>query len=119
MVQDLTAENFRQEVLESPVPVLVDFWSPACAPCQRIAPVIEEIAGEAGGKFRVAKANAWEQPELAARYRVSAVPTVLVFQGGAVVNTLVGYQDKRRLLEALRAALDVSLGRVGWTAVER
>jgi thioredoxin 1 len=67
----------------------------------------------------VGKINAWEQPELAARYRVSAVPTILVFQGGAVVNTLVGYQDKRRLLEALQPALDVPTGRLGWTAVER
>jgi thioredoxin 1 len=106
MVQELTADNFQQAVIDSAVPVLVDFWSPGCIPCQRIAPVIDELAAEAGGRFRVGKVNAWEEQGLAVRYRISAVPTLLVFQGGAVVNTLVGYQDKRRLLEALKAALD-------------
>ena len=105
MLLELTTDNFQGEVIESAVPVLVDFWSPTCAPCRRIAPVLDEIAGEAGGKFRVGKVNAWEQQALAVRYRISAVPTLLVFKGGAVVNTLVGYQDKRRLLEALRPAL--------------
>ena len=106
MVQELTAESFRKDVLESAVPVLVDFWSPSCAPCRRIAPVIDELAAEAGGRFRVGKVNAWEEQGLAVRYRISAVPTLLVFKGGAVVNTLVGYQDKRKLLEALKPALD-------------
>jgi thioredoxin 1 len=106
MVQELTTENFPKDVLESAVPVLVDFWSPGCAPCRRMAPVIDEVAGQAGGQFRVGKVNAWEQPALAAQYRISAVPTILVFKGGAVVNTLVGYQDKRRLLEALKLALN-------------
>jgi thioredoxin 1 len=101
MVLELNADNFQREVIESALPVLVDFWSPTCAPCRRIAPVIDEMAGESGGRFRVGKVNAWEQPDLAVRYRISAVPTLLVFQGGEVVNTLVGYQDKRRLLEAL------------------
>jgi thioredoxin 1 len=106
MVQELTADNFRQTVIDSAIPVLVDFWSPGCIPCQRIAPVIDELAAEAGGRFRVGKVNAWEEQGLAVRYRISAVPTLVVFKGGAVVNTLVGYQDKRRLLEALKAALD-------------
>ena len=106
MVQELTADNFQREVIDSAVPVLVDFWSHNCAPCRRIAPVIDEIASEAGGRFRVGKVNAWEEQGLAVRYRISAVPTLLLFKGGAVVNTLVGYQDKRKLLEALKAALD-------------
>ena len=109
MVQELTVDNFQQVVVDSPVPVLVDFWSPTCAPCRRIAPVIDELAAEAGGRFRVGKVNAWEEQNLAVRYRVSAVPTLLVFKGGAVVNTLVGYQDKRKLLEALRLALNGSV----------
>jgi thioredoxin 1 len=104
MVLELTADNFQQEVIDSAVPVLVDFWSPGCAPCQRIAPIIAELAAEASGWFRVGKVNAWDEQGLAVRYRISAVPTLLVFQRGAVVNTLVGYQDKRRLLEALKVA---------------
>ncbi len=106
MVQELTADNFQKDVIESDLPVLVDFWSPSCGPCRRIAPILEEVAAEAGGRFRVGKVNAWEQPELAAHYRISALPTLLVFQGGAVVNTLIGYQEKRRLLEALRPTLN-------------
>ena len=106
MLHELTADNFQQEVIDAAVPVLVDFWSPTCAPCRRIAPVIDEIAAEAGGRFRVGKVNAWEQQDLAVRYRISAVPTLLVFKAGAVVNSMVGYQDKRKLLEELKAALD-------------
>jgi thioredoxin 1 len=106
MVQELTSDNFQQEVIGSAVPVLVDFWSPTCAPCRRIAPVIDELAAESGGRFQVGKVNAWEEQNLAVRYRVSAVPTLLVFKDGAVVNTLVGYQDKRKLLEALRPVLN-------------
>ena len=106
MVQELTADNFEQEVIDSAIPVLVDFWSPGCVPCQRTAPVIDELAAEAGGRFRVGKVNAWEEQGLAVRYRISAVPTLLIFKNGAVVNRMVGYQDKRKLMEALKAALD-------------
>src|SRR5262249_44389267 len=104
MVQELTADNFQHDVIDSLVPVLVDFWSPGCAPCRRLARIIDELAVEAGGQFQVGKVNTWEEQDLAVRYRISAVPTLLVFKGGAVVNTLVGYQDKRRLLEALQPA---------------
>jgi thioredoxin len=106
MVQELTADNFQQAVIDSPLPVLLDFWSPNCAPCLRIAPVLDALDAEAGGRFRVGKVNAWEEQGLAVRYRISAVPALLVFKGGAVVNTLVGYQDKRKLVEALEPALD-------------
>jgi thioredoxin 1 len=106
MVQELTADNFQHEVIDSSVPVLVDFWSPTCGPCRRLAPIIDELATEAGDRFRVGKVNAWEEQGLAVRYRISAVPTLLVFKGGAVVNSMVGYQDKRRLLEALQTALE-------------
>jgi thioredoxin 1 len=106
MLMELTVENFQQEVIDSAVPVLVDFWSPGCGPCRRMAPVIDEIAAGADGLFRVGKVNAWEQQDLAARFRISAVPTLLVFKSGGVVNTLVGFQDTRRLLEALEPALN-------------
>jgi thioredoxin 1 len=106
MMQELTIDNFQKEVLDSALPVLVDFWSPICGPCRRLAPMLEELADEAGGRLRVGKVNVFEQQDLAVHYRISAVPTLLLFQGGAVVNTLVGYQDKRRLLEALKPALD-------------
>jgi thioredoxin 1 len=104
MVLELTADNFQQEVINANVPVLVDFFSPNCGPCRLIAPVIDEIAAEAGGRYRVGKINSWEEQALATHYRVSAVPTLLVFRGGAVVNKLIGFQDKRKLLEALKVA---------------
>ena len=116
MVQELTADNFQKEVLDSAVPVLVDFWTPACPPCRRLAPVIEEIAAEAGGRFRVGKVNAWDEQALAARYRISTVPTILVFQGGAVVQTLVGYQDRRKLLQAIPPLSQLPAGPAGRTA---
>jgi thioredoxin 1 len=106
MTQELTIDNFQKEVLDSAVPVLVDFWSPTCGPCRRLAPVLEQLDVEAGGRFRVGKVNVFEQQDLAVRYGISAVPTLLLFKGGALVNNLVGYQDRRRLLEALRPALD-------------
>jgi thioredoxin 1 len=106
MALELTADNFQQQVLDSAVPVLVDFWSPTCGPCRRLAPIIDELANEAGDRFRVGKVNAWEEPDLAAGYRIAAVPTLLVFKSGAVVNALVGYQDKRTLLKALEPALN-------------
>jgi thioredoxin 1 len=101
MVKELTADTFQKDVIESPVPVLVDFWSPTCGPCLRLAPLVDSLAAEAGGRFAVGKVNTWEQHDLATRYRISAVPTLLVFKNGAVARTLVGFQDKRRLMEAL------------------
>jgi thioredoxin 1 len=102
MAQDLTSENFQQEVLESPVPVLVDFWSPNCAPCRRIAPLIEELSAHCDDRYRVGKVDAYDQPDLATRYRVSALPTLLFFNRGKVVSSLVGYHDKGTLLKALQ-----------------
>ena len=105
MTQELTTDNFQHEVLESPVPVLVDFWSPNCGPCRQIAPIIEQMAAEANGRFRVGKVDVWDEPTLATRYRISAVPTLLVFMDGMVVNNIVGFQDKRKLMEALQRSL--------------
>lgn len=96
MMQELTIDNFQKEVLESALPVLVDFWSPICGPCRLLAPVLEQVAAEAGGRLRIGKVNVFEQQDLAVHYGISAVPTLLLFKGGTLVNTLVGYQDKRR-----------------------
>jgi thioredoxin 1 len=104
MATELTSENFHQVVLDAAVPVLVDFWAPTCAPCRRLAPIIEEIASETDGRFQVGKINAWEQPELTAQYQISALPTLLIFDRGKVVNRFVGYHEKALLLKALRQA---------------
>lgn len=103
-VQELTLDAFQAEVLASEVPVLVDFWSPTCGPCRMMEPVIDELAHENAGRFRVKKVNVSDEPELAARFQISAVPTLLLFKDGEVVGSLLGYQDKRRLLKALQEA---------------
>ncbi len=96
----LTAENFDEEVLLSSLPVLVDFWASWCGPCRMLAPVVEEFAEEHEGEVKVGKVNVDEQPELAARYGIASIPTLLVFKNGALVNTAVGYRPKAQL-EAL------------------
>jgi thioredoxin 1 len=102
MTHELTNQNFQKEVLEAAIPVLVDFWSPLCGPCRRIAPMIDELAGQAGDKYRVGKVDAYEQPDLATRYRISALPTLLFFKHGTVVHSIVGAPHKDSLLKALR-----------------
>ena len=93
----LTKENFAQEVLNADLPVLVDFWATWCGPCRMLAPVIEQIAAENEGKLKVGKVNVDEQEELAIKFRVSAIPTVLVFKGGEVTASSVGYRTKEQL----------------------
>jgi thioredoxin 1 len=93
--------NFEQEVLNSDVPVLVDFWAPWCGPCRLIAPIVEEIAEEMAGKAKVVKVNTDENPNLAMKYGIRAIPTIMVFKNGRVVDTRVGVQPK----EVLKALL--------------
>ena len=104
MVQELNVDRFQREVLESGVPVLVDFWSPGCGPCRLQDPVLTELANESAGRFEIRKVNVWDQPDLATQFQISAVPTLLVFDQGKVVKALVGYQDKSKLLRALHEA---------------
>ncbi len=102
MLLELTTENFQKTVLEAEVPVLVDFFTPTCGPCRRLAPVLKELADETTGRFRVGKLDAFEHGDLATRYNISAVPTLLIFKDGEVVQSLVGYQAKDKLLAALQ-----------------
>lgn len=90
----LTIENFETEVLKSDIPVLVDFWATWCGPCRMIAPIIEEIAEDYKGKLKVGKVNVDEQGELAVKYGISSIPTLLIFKGGEVVKKTLGYMPK-------------------------
>jgi len=98
----LTDATFDQEVLKSAVPALVDFWAPWCGPCKMLGPVIEELAAEYAGKVKICKVNTDENPGAASTYKISAIPTVLLFKGGKLVQELVGLQSK----DALKRHLD-------------
>ena len=103
MANTFTTANFNEEVLQSDIPVLVDFWASWCVPCKMLTPVIEELAEEAEG-YKVGKVNVDEEPELARQYNVMSIPTVLVFKGGQVVKQSVGVQPKEALEDMVRMA---------------
>ena len=98
----LTNQNFENEALNSGTPVLVDFWAAWCGPCRMVAPIVAEIADEYDGSIKVGKVNVDEEPELAARYQVTSIPTLMVFKNGELVNTAVGFRTKAEILELLK-----------------
>ena len=104
MAYEFTSQTFSTQVLKSHVPVLVDFWAPWCGPCRTMAPVIDELASESGGRFRVGKLNVDEHPQIAQHYRIEAIPTLLLFQNGRIVKVFQGVQSKRVLQAALEDA---------------
>lgn len=101
MAHNVTDETFKKEVLESTVPVLVDFWAPWCGPCRMIAPVIEEIASEYEGKAKVVKLNTDENPSSASEYQITAIPTLLFFKNGRVEKEIVGVVSKEEIKKVL------------------
>src|SRR5262245_8550061 len=104
-VLELTDANFQNEVLESDKPVLVDFWAPWCGPCKMIAPTVDAVATEYVGRARVGKLNTDDNPNIATTYNISAIPALLVFKGGQVVDRFVGVVNKDKLSTALNAHL--------------
>ena len=97
----LTQDNFKEEVLDSSVPVLVDFWASWCGPCRMIAPVVVEIAKEYDGKVKVGKVNVDDERELSEEYDIMYIPTLIVFKDGKVVNTSNGLKRKDEIINML------------------
>jgi thioredoxin 1 len=100
-VKDFTDANWKSEVLDSPIPVVVDFWAPWCGPCRTLGPTIEKIANEYDGKVKVGKMNTDENMETPGSLRITAIPTVLVFQQGREVDRLVGVNPETKFKAAL------------------
>ncbi|MGD0899028.1 MAG: thioredoxin [Thermoguttaceae bacterium] len=103
-IPEISDASFQAEVLSAAKPVLVDFWAPWCGPCRMIAPVLEQLAGENGDAVRIVKVNVDESPTTAQGYDISAIPTLILFKDGQVVDRFVGPQPKSRLQEAINQA---------------
>jgi thioredoxin 1 len=101
-----TDDNFDQDVIKSGVPVLVDFWAPWCRPCEMIAPIVSEIASEYDGKLKVGKLNTDENQQVAARYGIMSIPTLLIFKNGDIAAKVVGAQSKQAITAKIDSALE-------------
>jgi thioredoxin 1 len=103
--QPVTDSSFKQEVLESDLPVLVDFWAPWCGPCRMVAPVVDEIAIQYTGQIKVVKINTDENPSVATQYGIRSIPTLMIFKGGQRVDMVVGAVPKTTLATTLEKYL--------------
>ena len=101
----VTDSTFKQEVLESEAPVLVDFWAPWCGPCRMVAPVVDEISEQYDGKVKVVKVNSDENPSVASQYGIRSIPTLMIFKGGQRVDMVVGAVPKTTLANTLEKYL--------------
>ena len=104
-VVECSEANFEQEVTKSPLPVLVDLWAAWCGPCRMIAPVVEELAGTYQGKVKMGKLNVDDHPQVAARFRVMNIPTLLLFKGGKEVDRIVGVVPREELTRRIEHLL--------------
>lgn len=102
---EVSEQNFEQEVLQSELPVLVDFWAEWCVPCKRIAPIVEELAQEYDGRLKVAKCDVDANPQLPVRFHIMGIPTLILFKNGQPVETIVGVRPKSYFEQVLKQHL--------------
>ena len=102
---EFTDQNFQEEVKNSQIPVLVDFWAPWCGPCQMMGPVIDELSKEFEGKMKVGKLNVDENPSVAGEYEILSIPTIKIFKGDTVLDEMTGLQPKEVLVEKMNDVL--------------
>lgn len=100
MATEVSDSNFEAEVLNSDIPVLVDFWAPWCGPCRALAPTIDELATEYTGKVKIVKLNTDENPESAVKFRINSIPNLIIFKEGKPVDQLIGAVDKSKIVDA-------------------
>ena len=98
----LTSKNFEEEVMKSELPVIVDFWAEWCGPCRMQSPIVDDLAETMQGKLKVGKVNVDEEGDLAAKYNIMSIPTLLFFNKGNVVNTAVGLHSKQEILDLIK-----------------
>lgn len=104
-VASVSGSTFRQEVLDSEVPVLVDFWAPWCGPCRLVAPVVDELASEYGDRIKVVKVNTDDHPDIASQYGIRSIPTIMLFKGSQTIDRVVGAVSKAVLSDLVEKNL--------------
>jgi len=104
-IMEVTDSSFKENVLQSETPVLVDFWAPWCGPCKAIGPAIEALAGQYGESFRFAKCNVDENPETPGRYGIKAIPTLLFFKAGKMVEQITGMTARGKIEDTIKSVL--------------
>ena len=105
MALEINDSNFKSEVIDSEIPVLVDFWAPWCGPCRMVAPVLEELAKEYDGKVKVVKLNVDESPNTATEFGIRSIPTLILFKDGKVYEQTIGVQSKENLKQMVKKSL--------------